>query len=368
MIAVTTQDLLRMRIAAQGMQPREAETPVGVARRALGLQAQDVDAAILSVRVRTAGATAADVHAALRSGAIARTWCMRGTLHLLSMDDLRWCTALLGPSARRRMRRRRDQLGLDPQTLEAIGDDLSDLLSGGVTRTRGELAAGLAARGRDLEGQALYHALAFHGLGGRIALVERESGEAAFVAVDRPADASAEHGGEAAFARLARRYLRAYGPATLDDFASWSGLGKRDARNGWRAIESECAAIDAEGVAMTALTSSLARLRMSLEEWPSTPVVQLLPAFDTFLLGYASRTLSVPHEHAKRVHPGGGMIRPSVLTSGGVIGTWSLTKRGTPLTVRIDPFDAVDEHTWEAIRREVEDLARYLETPVVLER
>ena len=49
-------------------------------------------------------------------------------------------------------------------------------------------------------------------------------------------------------------------------------------------------------------------------------MVRLLPAFDTYMLGYKVRP--VPPEHAKKVWPGGGWIHPVVLVDGVAAGTW----------------------------------------------
>ena len=49
----------------------------------------------------------------------------------------------------------------------------------------------------------------------------------------------------------------------------------------------------------------------------------LIPAFDELLLGWRDRTPTVPPEHAKRVHPGGGILRAVALEDGVAVGTWS---------------------------------------------
>ena len=53
---------------------------------------------------------------------------------------------------------------------------------------------------------------------------------------------------------------------------------------------------------------------------------RLLPAFDPDLLGWKDRSLAVPDEHARRVHPGGGVLRATSVDGGVAVGTWSLRK------------------------------------------
>jgi winged helix DNA-binding protein len=47
------------------------------------------------------------------SARLVRTWCMRGTLHLVAPEDFEWLLSLLGPLFVRADRRRLAQLGLD---------------------------------------------------------------------------------------------------------------------------------------------------------------------------------------------------------------------------------------------------------------
>ena len=108
---------------------------------------------------------------------------------------------------------------------------------------------------------------------------------------------------DAALAELARRYLRGHGPATPEDLAAWSGLGLGDARRGFAAVAGDRGA-------------------------PAPPArlpPRLLPAFDPYLLGWRDRGFAVDAEHARAVHPGGGIIRAVALVNGRAAGTW---KRG----------------------------------------
>jgi hypothetical protein len=53
---------------------------------------------------------------------------------------------------------------------------------------------------------------------------------------------------------------------------------------------------------------------------------RLLPAFDELLLGWRDRSPTVPAAHARDVHPGGGILRATIVDDGVAVGTW--TQRG----------------------------------------
>lgn len=125
--------------------------------------------------------------------------------------------------------------------------------------------------------------------------------------------------------------MHAFAPTTAEDFASWSGLPLRDARSGW---------------------SSVRATEPSDEPAPEPPDVRLLPAFDTYLLGYRTRDFLVPPEHARRVWPGGGIVRPTVIADGRALGTWR--RRGT--RVEIEPFPGLEIEA----REEIADVRRFL--------
>ncbi|MFC6725476.1 DNA glycosylase AlkZ-like family protein, partial [Halobium palmae] len=102
------------------------------------------------------------------------------------------------------------------------------------------------------------------------------------------------------------------------------------------------------------------------ESSPSDPVVRLLPAYDTYLLGYVPENRPIPAAFRNRVWPGGGVIRPTVVVDGRVVGTWSLDRSRTTAVVSVDRFDpgassaAVDRD----LEAEVDDVGRFLDCDV----
>jgi hypothetical protein len=102
------------------------------------------------------------------------------------------------------------------------------------------------------------------------------------------------------------------------------------------------------------------------EPAPGDRLVRLLPRFDTYLLGYKSRELLVDSHHARRIHPGGGMLRPALLVDGRAVGTWSLKSYRRRIEILIEPFQRLDSAILPELENEVADLGRFLELSAAL--
>ena len=154
--------------------------------------------------------------------------------------------------------------------------------------------------------------------------------------------------------QFARRYLAACGPATAADFKRWSGLSQAQVKAAWSAVRAECAPVTLpEG---EALTLEQAAVPSEQEE----PTVRLLPRYDNYLLGYASRRFLVADAFAKRLHPGGGLIRACVIVNGEARANWKLEKRRAGLRVVVEPFAALDPAILPSLEAEVKSLGRFL--------
>ena len=92
---------------------------------------------------------------------------------------------------------------------------------------------------------------------------------------------------------------------------------------------------------------------------PRSPVVRLLPAFDTYLMGYASRDHAVDEENAKRILPGGGVLRPTICVDGRFVGLWSSRRSGKRLSVSIEPFPRFDQRWRDAVAADAADIGRF---------
>jgi hypothetical protein len=263
--------------------PGDAESVVG---HLLAVQAQDARSARLALRARTTGALTGD---------FATTWLMRGTLHLVRREDLWWLHALCAPRMEAGNRRRLGQLGVSEAQAERAVALIAAALEDGPLE-RAALAERLAAGDIPVGGQRIVHLLARAAMLGVTVL----DGDRRFVRASppRPPDR------DASLRELARRYLAAHPGADERDLAHWSGLPLSQVRRGM--------------TAPPAVARGPAPLR-------------LIPAYDELLLGWRDRSPTVPPALARRVHPGGGLLRAVVLEDGVAVGTWQL--RGGKVTV-----------------------------------
>lgn len=295
-----------------------------------------------------------------------RTWGPRGTLHLLAAQDLGWLLPLLGPVFIAVGRRRRAELGLEDETCARGISILKDLLGSHGPLTRAEITEQLAARGLTLEGQARPHLLARAALEGVICMGPDRGAEPTYVLLTdwvRPGPSLPE--GES-LTELASRYFGAYGPATPDDLAAWSGLPMTMIRPAWQGIADRLIEVEVAGAPAWMLKSRAQWLDDLRPKASNAPVVRLLPRFDIYLLGYRNRDLAVPRGYAKRINAGGGIIHPALLVDGRVLGTWKSSGRKNHLDVQVEPFGELAPEIYPALEAEAVDLGRFLEMQTAL--
>jgi hypothetical protein len=160
--------------------------------------------------------------------------------------------------------------------------------------------------------------------------------------------------------QLALRYLAAYGPAQPADFANWSGLMLSQARHGFEQTSHQLEKVEVDGK-----TYYLLKGQVPSVQPPLAPVC-LLPAFDTFLLGYHSRHFLLEQRYTRRVHPGGGLIHPTVLARDRIVATWKVHKQKRRTVIRIMPFEPLSPGIMDAVEAEIADMGRFLNQDMVL--
>jgi len=327
-----------------------------------GLQAQDLRAARMGVWARTSGLDDAGVERArVEDRSIVRTWAMRGTLHLLAADDVGWIRALLAPQFIAAASSRSRQLGLDESTYSRAMASFARALEGGASLSRKDLLEGLRRDGIDGLGQRAPYLIGRASMEGLICEGPFRSGKPTYVLTSewlgeagQPLKSEAE-----ALSRLVNRFLKGYGPAAPEDLAAWSGLPVSIAR---KAFENESKLLTQVKLADRKLWS----LGEPDEAPAATAGVILLPAFDTYLLGYRIRDLVLDSRYLKRVNAGGGIVKPVLMVAGRVAGTWALRRSKGAAEVEVSPFEELGREARSGLESRTEDLGRFLDLELSL--
>jgi len=181
--------------------------------------------------------------------------------------------------------------------------------------------------------------------------------ESTYVRADRWLPQWKDIAQEQAEEELLLRYLGAYGPATVTDFALWMGLYVRDAKEIWSRASGKMAQVDVEGWKAEALQSDLSELEEARND---EQVVRLLPFFDSFLLGHKSHQSVVDEFNKRKVYRAQGWVSPVLLLDGRAHGVWSHSQRKGDLEVRVAPFSKLSSRVSSSLQEEASNLGRFL--------
>jgi hypothetical protein len=326
---------------------RRAELPVPDAVELLvGLQAQATMPPYLGLWSRLEGFDRDALGAMLTGRELVRMTLMRGTVHLVTVDDALFLRPLMaravqqvyrGPFGRR----------IGGVDLEAMAAAVREMLEEGALTGR-EIGARLAELGIGDDVEALGNAARAYvplvqvpprgvwGAGGQARYATLESWTGREVEAHPSID------------DLVLRYLRAFGPASVKDVQNWSRL--------------------------TRLKEVLERLRPRLVTFrdehgtelfdlpdaprpdPETPApVRLLGEYDNVLLGHADRRRIIPEDFPWREVLDPGRLVNHLLVDGFLRGIWWIERHGTrTATLAIRPFGELSRTDRDDVAGEAE--------------
>jgi len=323
------------------------------------IQAQDFAGALWAIAQRlrsdcgSEAPTAARVEAALGKNTVIRTWPMRGTLHFVPAQDARWMIKTLGPRVIASTASYRRKLEIDRGVLSKSRRTIVKALEVRRTLTRPaayellEKAGIETGSGRGLQ---IMFCLAHEAL---VCFGPREGKQHTFVLLDEwsPPTPARNPTEDEALATLASRYFAAHGPASLRDFAWWTGLRLTKARAAHEIIRQGLARFSVDGRELWGHENTLPNGA------PSGPRAFLLPNYDEYIVGYTERSAlsseTTPHALDGR---GNILFMNTIALDGRIVGTWSRRARSTSMEVELTLVEEIDAESRTAID---EALARY---------
>ena len=345
-------DIAKLRLFNQQISYTKFTKPEEIVEWLMGIQAQVYTSAKWAIGSRLTGITEADVEQSIIEKKIIRTWLMRGTLHIVPAKDIRWLLTLLAPRLIAGSASRNRQLELDAATFSKCNNIITKILKRETTLTRSQIGAALKKAGIDISGQRLYHILHRASLEQIICFGAKKVSEFTFVLLDDCVPLKKSFNRDAAISEITLKYFKSRGPATIQDFTSWSGLSVTDARAGIESVKRQ--------LVMEKIDSSIYWM---IEDMPAinkkSPAAYLLAGFDEYLIAYKDRSAYLDPYLGKKVIMKNGIFNPSVVIDGLVEGTWKPIIINDKITIQTNLFTPLSKRQINSINSAAKGYAKF---------
>ncbi|MFQ6075545.1 MAG: winged helix DNA-binding domain-containing protein [Candidatus Bathyarchaeia archaeon] len=332
----------------------------------LGLNAQGAINFQLSLWNRVTGLETSFIPRALyEDRSLVKTWLMRNTVHIIPSTRLPIYRRALERSLLREWNRWTVRTGAKQSvsSWERMYPDVLDALEGGplMIRQMQEVMGWLEARSRVLLSRLvremslrglICHAQSsgpwYHNTGYTFARVDRWLPQIDLYSVSE----------EEAVCSLAQSYLKAYGPASIRDFAYWTGMRLQEARPVFNSLSDSLVKVTVAKHRGTFLILE-GDASALLDVADRSAGARLLPKFDALIMGHKDKTRFIEPQLRSRIFLPRGEVAPTMIVDGRVRGVWSLTKMTRFWRLELSPFNEMSGDEVEAVEVEVDRLQRF---------
>ena len=351
-------NILMQRLLNQHILGPQFGKPDDIVRWMTAVQAQDFLSSLWAIGIRVKNSFQTDIEDAITDKSIVRTWLLRGTLHFVTSQDIRWILELISPRIiEGNANFLEKHLQLDSDVFRKSRGVIINALEGGQHLKRKELYNELKSADiniSDLRGIHILHRLALDGV---ICFGPREGKQQTFVLLDEWIPKSKTMSRENALAELTLRYFKSHGPSTLKDFRWWSGLTDSDARIGLDKNKSLLVSEDIDNQ-----TYWFSNYKQDTDDlYPSS---QLLPDFDEYIVGYKDRSHLVNGISNNKMELNEFIFNPTIIVNGEVVGTWKRTFKAGKVKISLNHFKSLNNENIRVIKEAATAYGNFIDIPV----
>ncbi|RWY53989.1 winged helix DNA-binding domain-containing protein [Mucilaginibacter gilvus] len=280
---------------------------------------------------------------ALADGDIIRTHVMRPTWHFVYPDDVRWMLHLTAGRIQASAASRHSELKLDEKILTRCENLVVKAMDDKAQLSRDEIAALLNQHGIATNEQRLVHIMMHMELEQLVCSGGREGKAFTYALFDARVPKTKLLEKEEAIAILAERYFISHGPATVADFAWWSGLTNTEAKARLEAVISKVSSHEVEGNTYWFTEPGLATAKAN--------PVHLLPNYDEYIVSYKDRGATMDAKHISEADPRGTIFNHTILINGKIEGLWKRAIKKDLLEIEITPLKPLSLNNLKAIEK-----------------
>lgn len=292
------------------------------------IQAQDYAGSKWAIGCRIKGTTDANIEHLINDGKILRTHILRPTWHLVLPDDIHWMLKLTAPRIKALYKGYHQKLGIDQDLLKRSKTIITRALDENGKMTRAELTLLLKNEKVNTAESRISFLLMDAELDGLICCAGKLGNQFAYTLLNEAGSNTNLFSREEAIAALAKRYFISRGPATIQDFSWWSGLGITDAKKG---VELNKELLTQEIINGNKYWFSSNQERIT----PDDNSVHILPPFDEYAVAYKDRSDILDPEFCSEAVFG---LKPIIISDGRIIGTWKSTVKKDEISIETNNF------------------------------
>ncbi|MGN6567622.1 MAG: winged helix DNA-binding domain-containing protein [Flavipsychrobacter sp.] len=312
------------------------------------MQAQDYAAASWALGLRLPHITGADVDKALAAGTIIRTHVMRPTWHFVAPKDLRWMLDLTAARVKQVMGTNNRKLDLDAKLFAKANKILVKALEGSRQLTRSELITELQKAKISTDENRFSHIMVMAELEQLVCSGGKKGKQFTYALLDERIPATKTVTRDEALAALAERYFKSHGPATVADFAWWSGLTLTDSRAGLEMIKKKLVCEEVDGSTYWFADTGHTKTKTH---------ACLLPVYDEYVVAYKDRSAAAAtHPKLSRSN---ALFNNIILLNGRVSGTWKRSFNKDTVSIELQPFEPYTKTQHESIAKAAKHYAAF---------
>jgi len=350
---MTSSEIIKLRLFNQQLAGKKITKPHELVSWMGAMQAQDYAMAKWAIGLRLPASDDTIVENAFNEGKILRIHILRPTWHFVTLQDIRWMHDLTAPRILSSTQHALRFLSLDNKTLNRCNDVLAKALEGGRQLTRDEIRSILQRAKIDTSGLRFIHLLEHAELNRVICSGPRKENQFTYALFDERASAKTM-GHDEALAELTKRFFTSRGPATIYDFAWWSGLPVSEAKKGVEMVKTKFKKESIDG------KEYFFRVPASFKSEMAQTAL-LLPNYDEYVISYKDRTEAIDKKYlAVILKERNAVFTNSILINGKIEGIWQRAITNNSFTVKTRFFSKLPRTKQQLLAKAIKHYSKFL--------
>ncbi len=349
-------EIVKQRLSAQQLTATKFKKPTDLLRWFGAMQAQEYGPTKWSFGLRIVNLTDADIEEDFTSGKILRTHVLRPTWHFVAAEDIRWMLQLTKARVHAANAYMYRQVELEKKLFTKCANIIVKSLEGENQLTRDEINLEFKKASIKAEGHRLSYIMMHAELEGIICSGARKGNQFTYTLLEERVPAVKSKTLTESLAELTLRYFTSRGPATIYDFATWSGLTIADCKKGIELVKAD--------ILSSTIDKDVYYYSEETKE-NTSKTIHLLPIYDEYIMGYKKRDAILQVYNSIKPSPGYGYDNTIVL-QGQIIGTWKRVIKPKHIDLQYKPFQPFTTSQQTQFKKAIERYQKFSGMEVIL--